>query len=94
LLERLHRKRCGNTEIPHFRSARSEGTPAPDSPIIHQAPRCHYPQSGSAPRRDSGGARLPQLIYFHEVDKGGHFAAWEEPELFAAEIRAAVRSLR
>jgi pimeloyl-ACP methyl ester carboxylesterase len=28
------------------------------------------------------------------VDKGGHFAAWEEPELFAAEIRAAFRSLR
>jgi pimeloyl-ACP methyl ester carboxylesterase len=35
-----------------------------------------------------------ELIYFHEVDKGGHFAAWEEPELFAAEIRAAFRSLR
>lgn len=34
------------------------------------------------------------LIYFHEVDKGGHFAAWEEPELFAAELRAAFRSLR
>jgi pimeloyl-ACP methyl ester carboxylesterase len=34
------------------------------------------------------------LIYFHEVDKGGHFAAWEEPELFAEEIRAAFRSLR
>ena len=35
-----------------------------------------------------------KLIYFHEVDKGGHFAAWEEPELFAAELRAAFRSLR
>jgi pimeloyl-ACP methyl ester carboxylesterase len=35
-----------------------------------------------------------QLIYFHEVDKGGPFAAWEEPELFAAEMRAAFRSLR
>ncbi len=34
------------------------------------------------------------LIYFHEVDKGGHFAAWEEPELFAAELRAAFKSLR
>jgi pimeloyl-ACP methyl ester carboxylesterase len=34
------------------------------------------------------------LIYFHEVDKGGHFAAWEEPELFAAELRAAFRPLR
>src|SRR5262245_12419857 len=36
----------------------------------------------------------PKLIYFHEVDKGGHFAAWEQPELFAAELRAAFRSLR
>jgi pimeloyl-ACP methyl ester carboxylesterase len=34
------------------------------------------------------------LIYFHEVDKGGHFAAWEEPELFSAELRAAFQSLR
>ena len=34
------------------------------------------------------------LIYFHEVDKGGHFAAWEQPKLFAEEIRAAFRSLR
>jgi len=36
----------------------------------------------------------PNLIYFHQADKGGHFAAWEEPELFATEIRAAFRSLR
>jgi pimeloyl-ACP methyl ester carboxylesterase len=34
------------------------------------------------------------LIYFHEVDKGGHFAAWEQPELFASELRAAFRPLR
>ncbi len=33
-------------------------------------------------------------IYFNKVDKGGHFAAWEEPELFSEEIRAAFRSLR
>jgi pimeloyl-ACP methyl ester carboxylesterase len=36
----------------------------------------------------------PNLIYFNEVDKGGHFAAWEQPQLFANEIRAAFRSLR
>jgi pimeloyl-ACP methyl ester carboxylesterase len=34
------------------------------------------------------------LIYFHEVDKGGHFAAWEQPEIFSAELRAAFRALR
>jgi pimeloyl-ACP methyl ester carboxylesterase len=36
----------------------------------------------------------PTLSYFNEVDRGGHFAAWEEPELFATEVRAAFRSLR
>jgi pimeloyl-ACP methyl ester carboxylesterase len=39
-------------------------------------------------------ASYPNVIYFNEVDKGGHFAAWEEPELFSTEIRAAFRSLR
>jgi pimeloyl-ACP methyl ester carboxylesterase len=34
------------------------------------------------------------LIYDHRVDQGGHCAAWEEPHLFAEEIRAALRSLR
>ncbi len=36
----------------------------------------------------------PSLIYFNEVDRGGHFAAWEEPELFSRELRAAFKSLR
>jgi pimeloyl-ACP methyl ester carboxylesterase len=36
----------------------------------------------------------PTLTYFHEAGRGGHFAAWEEPELFATEIRAAFNSLR
>jgi pimeloyl-ACP methyl ester carboxylesterase len=36
----------------------------------------------------------PTLTYFNEADKGGHFAAWEEPEVFAAEIRAAFKPLR
>jgi pimeloyl-ACP methyl ester carboxylesterase len=36
----------------------------------------------------------PNLTYFNEVEKGGHFAAWEEPELFSEELRAAFRSLR
>ena len=36
----------------------------------------------------------PNVIYFNEVDRGGHFAAWEEPELFSAELREAFRPLR
>ena len=36
----------------------------------------------------------PNLIYFHQAARGGHFAAWEEPQLFSVEIREAFRSLR
>ena len=36
----------------------------------------------------------PNLIYFNEVDRGNHFAAWQEPQLFTSEVRAAFRSLR
>jgi pimeloyl-ACP methyl ester carboxylesterase len=36
----------------------------------------------------------PKLIYYNKLDKGGHFAAWEQPQLFAAEMRAAFKSLR
>ncbi len=39
-------------------------------------------------------ASYPTLTYFHEAGQGGHFAAWEEPEVFATEIQAAFRSLR
>jgi pimeloyl-ACP methyl ester carboxylesterase len=39
-------------------------------------------------------ASYPNVVYFNEVDKGGHFAAWEEPELFSSELQAAFRSLR
>ena len=46
-----------------------------------------------APRRWAEKV-YPNLIYFNEVDRGGHFAAWEEPELFAQEMRAAFQSLR
>ena len=46
-----------------------------------------------APRRWAERV-YPNLTYFNEVEKGGHFAAWEEPELFAGEMRAAFKSLR
>jgi len=39
-------------------------------------------------------AGYPNVTYFNEADRGGHFAAWEEPELFSEEVRAAFRSLR
>jgi len=36
----------------------------------------------------------PNLIHYNKLDKGGHFAAWEQPELFTSELRAAFKSLR
>jgi pimeloyl-ACP methyl ester carboxylesterase len=39
-------------------------------------------------------ASYPNVIYFNEVDKGGHFAAWEEPQLFSEELRGAFASVR
>jgi pimeloyl-ACP methyl ester carboxylesterase len=49
---------------------------------LYQAPRSWAEQA------------YPNLIYFNEVDKGNHFAAWQEPDLFTTEVRAAFRSLR
>ena len=36
----------------------------------------------------------PKLIHYNKLDKGGHFAAWEQPQLFSEELRASFRSLR
>jgi pimeloyl-ACP methyl ester carboxylesterase len=47
-----------------------------------------------APRSWAERAYPHNLIYFNELDKGGHFAAWEQPQLFSEEMRAAFRSLR
>jgi pimeloyl-ACP methyl ester carboxylesterase len=49
---------------------------------LYQAPRSWTEQA------------YPNLIYFNEVERGNHFAAWQEPELFTKEVRAAFRSLR
>ena len=37
---------------------------------------------------------FPKLIHYNEVEKGGHFAAWEQPKLFSEEVRTGFRSLR
>jgi pimeloyl-ACP methyl ester carboxylesterase len=49
---------------------------------LYQAPRSWVEQA------------YPKLIYYNKLDKGGHFAAWEQPELFSRELRKAFRSLR
>jgi pimeloyl-ACP methyl ester carboxylesterase len=47
-----------------------------------------------APRSWAERAYPGNLIHYNRLDRGGHFAAWEQPDLFAAEMRAAFRTLR
>jgi pimeloyl-ACP methyl ester carboxylesterase len=53
-----------------------------------------FPDEIFAAPRSWVEAGYPTLTYFHKAEKGGHFAAWEEPELFAEEVRAAFASVR
>ena len=71
-------------------SAATEKTPEISLPVaITVFPRETYRAPETWARR-----AYRNLIYFNEVEKGGHFAAWEQPELFSAELRAAFQSLR
>ena len=53
-----------------------------------------FPDEVIRPQESWARKAFPSLSYFNEVDRGGHFAMWEYPELFASEMRAAFRSLR
>lgn len=53
-----------------------------------------FPEDVYRPPESWARRAYRNLIYFNEVDKGGHFAAWEQPALFSAELRAAFRPLR
>ncbi|WP_164985726.1 epoxide hydrolase family protein [Bosea sp. Tri-44] len=53
-----------------------------------------FPDEIYAAPRSWAERAYPQLVYFNRLEKGGHFAAWEQPALFTAEMRAAFRSLR
>jgi pimeloyl-ACP methyl ester carboxylesterase len=73
-------------------AALASGQPPP--PVTVPVGFTTFPGEIWASPRSWVEAVYPDLAYFNEVDKGGHFAAWEEPELFAAEMRAAFSSLR
>jgi pimeloyl-ACP methyl ester carboxylesterase len=53
-----------------------------------------FPDEIDAAPRSWAERAYPKLIHYNTLDKGGHFAAWEQPQLFSEEIRAAFRSLR
>ncbi|MCY1337323.1 hypothetical protein D9M69_231480 [compost metagenome] len=53
-----------------------------------------FPGEVYKPPKSWAARAYHNLVYYHRVDKGGHFAAWEEPDLFSAEVRAAFSTLR
>src|SRR5262249_20474485 len=75
---------------PDAPAARQQPLPAPTIPFAFTT----FPGEIWRTPRSWVEASYPNVIYFHEVDKGGHFAAWEEPEVFGEEVRAAFKSLR
>ena len=62
--------------------------------------RCRLSPTADVPSHTSGVAMswaekaYPKLIHYNRLDKGGHFAAWEQPKVFSEELRAAFRPLR
>ena len=75
---------------PDAPAAGGKPLPAPEIPFAFTT----FPGEIWRTPRSWVDASYPNVTYFNEVEKGGHFAAWEEPELFATEVRAAFRSLR
>jgi pimeloyl-ACP methyl ester carboxylesterase len=53
-----------------------------------------FPNEIYHPQRSWAERAYPNLIYFNEVDRGNHFASWQEPEIYTTEVRAGFRSLR
>ena len=68
--------------------------PAPPPPVSLPVGFTTFPGEIWKTPRSWVETAYPNVVYFNEVDKGGHFAAWEEPELFSQELRAAFKSLR
>jgi pimeloyl-ACP methyl ester carboxylesterase len=79
----------------YWEGAQSGGGPfdAVDIPEVPVAVTV-FPGEIYRPPRIWGERAFGNLIYWHEADKGGHFAAWEQPEIFSQELRAAFRPLR
>ena len=75
--------------------ARAAAADQPPPPVTVPVGFTTFPgEIWASPRSWAETAYGSDLSYFNEVDKGGHFPAWEEPDLFASEVRAAFRTLR
>jgi pimeloyl-ACP methyl ester carboxylesterase len=89
---------AGVTTIRPFRGGRATARAAAAGqappPVAVPVGFTTFPDELFAAPRSWAENSYPNLTYFNEADRGGHFAAWEEPKLFASELRAAFRSLR
>ncbi len=75
--------------------ARAAAAEQPPPPVTVPVGFTTFPgEIWASPRSWAEAAYASDLSYFNEAAKGGHFAAWEEPDLFTGEVRAAFRSLR
>jgi pimeloyl-ACP methyl ester carboxylesterase len=79
----------GGPNSPHDTAA-----PPPPPPVTIPVGFTTFPGEIWRTPRSWVESAYPNVVYFNEVDRGGHFAAWEEPELFSEELRAAFKSLR
>jgi pimeloyl-ACP methyl ester carboxylesterase len=79
----------GGPNYPH-----DEAAPAPPQSVSLPVGFTTFPGEIWRTPRSWVETAYPNVVYFNEVDKGGHFAAWEEPELFSEEVRAAFSAVR
>jgi pimeloyl-ACP methyl ester carboxylesterase len=77
----------------YWENGRAQGGPTPPELSLPVAFTTFPGEVFAAPRSWVEQA-YPNLVYFNEVPRGGHFAAWEEPELFSEELRAGFRAMR
>jgi pimeloyl-ACP methyl ester carboxylesterase len=81
---------------PYWELGRAQAAAAGQAPPDVSVPTgfTTFPDEIFAAPRSWVEQSYPRLTYFNKAERGGHFAAWEEPEIFSSEVRAAFRSLR
>ena len=89
-----HRRLGGPRVLGERPGAGARGRTGSSARLCSRSAFTTFPDEIFAGTTQLGKAVVPTLIYFNEAARGGHFAAWEEPDLFSAEMRAAFRPLR
>jgi pimeloyl-ACP methyl ester carboxylesterase len=83
---------AGSSARLYWDTAQSNGLPI--APVAIPTGISIFPKELFRPSRRWAKRRFTNIVYWHELDRGGHFAAFEQPELFVGELRAFARTLR